>query len=163
MAEVEVPGYQAADPSGSDDIMGLACRAYVELSRTSSEVQSRVNEDLVAVGLTFSQFAALEVLYNRGPSCQRDIAQRILAHSSGNMTLVIDHLEQRGLVERVPGRTDRRMTEVRLTPTGEVLISNFLPRHMNHIAEEVCVLTLDEIQTLSDLCRKLRRGRPGDM
>ncbi len=159
MAEVEVPGYQAADPSDSDDIIGQACRAYVELTRASSEVQARANEDLVAVGLTFSQFATLEVLYNRGPSCQRDIAQRILAHSSGNMTLVVDHLEQRGLVERIPGRTDRRMIEVRLTPTGEALISNFLPRHMNHIAEELCVLTR-WIQSLSDLCRKLRLGRP---
>ncbi|NLT36131.1 MAG: MarR family transcriptional regulator [Gaiellales bacterium] len=163
MAEMEVPGYQAEDPSDSEDIVGQACRAYVELTRAGSDVQARVNEDLVAVGLTFSQFAALEVLYNRGPSCQRDIAQRILAHSSGNMTLVIDHLEQRGLVERIPGRVDRRMIEVRLTLTGEALISNFLPRHMNHIAEELCALTLDEIQTLSELCRKLRRGRPGDM
>ena len=63
MAEVEVPGYQAADPSGSDDIMGLACRAYVELTRAGSDVQARVNEDLVAVGLTIG--AALLLTMDR--------------------------------------------------------------------------------------------------
>lgn len=162
MAEVEDLGREASSTEQSDDIVGQACRAYVQFMRAGRQLRARVDADLAAQGLTFSQFAALEVLYSRGPSCQRDIAQRILAHSSGNMTLVIDHLEQHRLVERVPSPTDRRTTEVRLTPAGEALISSFLPRHMHHIAEEMCALSAEEMQTLIDLCRKLGSGRPDE-
>lgn len=155
----EVDSFEITDP---DDFAELACLTYVRFTRASTEVQARIDADLAEVGLTFSQFAAMEVLYTKGPCCQRDIAQRILAHSSGNMTLVIDHLEQRGFVERVPARTDRRMVEVRLTPTGEALISAFLPKHIMHITDEMSVLTPEELKILSDLSRKLGRGPSGE-
>lgn len=147
---------EACSPNPDDgDFATLAARAYVCLNRAAVSVSARANSGLAEVGLTFSQFAVLEVLFNRGPLCQKDIAQRILARSSGNMTLVIDHLEQRGLVERAPGETDRRQVVVRLTQAGQSLISEFRPHHVTHIAEEMSVLTAEELTTLGDLCRRL--------
>ncbi len=147
---------EPSSPTWDDgEFATLAARAYVRLNRAAVSVSARANADLAEVGLTFSQFAVLEVLYNRGPLCQKDIAQRILAHSSGNMTLIIDHLQQRGLVERAPGETDRRQVVVRLTRAGQSLISEFRPRHVARIAEEMSVLTAEELETLGDLCRRL--------
>lgn len=151
--------------SSVDSFASLAASTYVRLSRAAVSVAARVNSDLVEVGLTVSQFAVLEVLYTRGPLCQKDIAQRILAHSSGNMTVVIDHLEQRGLVERIPGKADRREVLVQLTEEGRDLLAGFRPRHVASIAEEMSVLTAEELRTLGELCRRLglKQMAPGDL
>lgn len=150
-----MPDEPVSPVADDQDFSAVAASAYVRLNRAAVSVSARVNSDLAEVGLTFSQFAVLEVLYNRGPLCQKDIAQRILAHSSGNMTLVVDHLQQRGLVERVPGEVDRRQVLVRLTPAGQALISDFRPRHVARIAEEMSVLTKEELEVLGELCRRL--------
>lgn len=153
-------------PAGDSDeeFAALASRAYVRLSRAACAVGARVNSDLSEVGLTVSQFAVLEVLYNRGPLCQKEIAQRILAQSSGNMTVVVDHLEERGLVVRRPSATDRRQVLVHLTERGRALLEDFRPRHVARIVEEMSVLDPSELRLLSDLCRRLglkeRRQEP---
>jgi len=160
VSEIEPPGSAMQDEPASgltdqEDFASIAARAFVRLNRAAVSVTARANADLVEVGLTFSQFAVLEVLYSRGPLCQKSIAQRILAHSSGNMTLVIDHLEKMGLVERAPGETDRRQVVVALTPKGEALIRDFRPRHVQRIADEMSMLNAEELQLLGELCRRL--------
>ncbi|NLE73931.1 MAG: MarR family transcriptional regulator [Actinobacteria bacterium] len=145
----------APNPTDQQDLEYAASRAFVRLNRAAVSVSARANVDLTEVGLTFSQFAVLEVLYSRGSLCQKDIAQRILAHSSGNMTLVVDHLEEQGLVERTPGETDRRQVVVRLTPKGELLIRDFRPRHVRRIADEMSALSVEELHLLGELCRRV--------
>ena len=71
------------------------------------------------------------------------------------MTTVVDNLERRGLVRRERNLRDRRVVTVSLTDTGRQLISEVLPQHIQAIVEEMSVLTPEEQETLSRLCRKL--------
>jgi len=151
--EVSGDGVTVAGPRRHD--RGTAADAIIKLSRAHNAVMSRVHRDLAGPGLTFTQFAVLEVLFSRGPMCQKDIARKILSQSSGNMTVVIDHLEHRGLVEREKKPDDRRTNMVSLTLEGRRVIGEFLPHHLDVIAQEFAVLSPEELKTLAALLKRL--------
>jgi MarR family 2-MHQ and catechol resistance regulon transcriptional repressor len=90
--------------------------------------------------------------------CQGEVSAKIL-RSTGNMTLVLDNLEKRGLVRRERATDDRRMVNISLTEAGREVISRILPRQIAAIVEEMSVLTPEEQATLGRVCRKL--GKQG--
>jgi MarR family 2-MHQ and catechol resistance regulon transcriptional repressor len=139
-----------------DEIRAL--NTYVKLMRASESVSARIHGHLAEVGLTISQFGVLEVLYHIGSLSQIEIAKKILK-SAGNMTMVIDNLEKRGLVKRERKPEDRRYYAVRLTAEGKKLMGNIFPRHAGRIVEAMNVITEAEQETLGHLCLKL--GLPG--
>jgi MarR family 2-MHQ and catechol resistance regulon transcriptional repressor len=131
-----------------------ALEVYIKLSRAAEAVETRVNCHLRDYGLTWSQFGVLEALYHLGPLHPHELAAKILK-SSGNLTLVIDNLVKRGLVERIREETDRRYITISLTEAGGQLISDIFPRHVKHVVDAIGVLTSEEQQQLAALCRKL--------
>jgi MarR family 2-MHQ and catechol resistance regulon transcriptional repressor len=135
-----------------------ALDVYIKLSRAAGAVETSINYHLKDYGLTSSQFGVLEALYHLGPLHQHELASKILK-SSGNLTLVIDNLVKRGLVERERDRTDRRCITICLTETGNQLISDILPRHVERVVDVVGVLTPKEQHQLGTLCRKLGLGQ----
>jgi len=139
--------------TGTPEI-GQALDAYIKLVRASESVTSRVIRHLGDDGLTVSQFGVLEALFHLGPLSQRELAQKILK-SGGNVTMVVDNLEKRGLVKRERDSGDRRLYRITLTPVGRKLIKNIFPRHAEKIADQMNVLTKEELQELGHLCRKL--------
>lgn len=131
-----------------------ALRAYVKLMRTSSTITAKMHAHLADHNLTTSQFGVLEALFHLGPLCQKDIGEKILK-TSGNMTLVIDNLEKRGLVKRRPGKEDRRFIDVHLTQKGDQLIREIFPRHMDTAQKLFSVLSPEELEMLGDFLTRL--------
>ena len=133
-----------------------ALNAYVKLMRATDSVTARLHRHLKDERLTPSQFGVLEALYHLGPMCQQALGRKILK-TGGNMTMVIDNLEKRGLVVRRRDARDRRYFQVALTPGGQRLIAGLFRRHAR-IAESVfSVLDPPEIEQLGRLLRKLGR------
>ena len=132
----------------------LALSTYLKLTRASETLWNRLAPGLQQHDLTPSQFGVLEALHHLGPMHQCELGERILK-SSGNMTLVIDNLERRGLVRRERSAEDRRFIRVHLTTEGEQLIRRAFPVHAEAITRELAVLTQDEQRALGTLCRKL--------
>ncbi|HSN75009.1 MAG TPA: MarR family transcriptional regulator [Anaerolineae bacterium] len=135
-----------------DEIRALD--VYIKLSRAADAVTQRINRHLKEDGLTVSQFGVLEALYHMGPMCQTEVAGKILK-STGNLTLVIDNLEQAGLVQRQRDTVDRRFISVHLTPAGEELIARIFRPHVAGVVATMSALTKDEQEELAQLCRKL--------
>ena len=131
-----------------------ALDAYLKLMRAAESTTARIHQHLSSVGLTMSQFGVLEAVHHLGPLCQKDIGRKLL-RSSGNITLVIDNLEKRGLVRRERNPIDRRFFVVHLTAEGIKTISDLFPRHARVIAGEMNVLSTAEQNTLANLCKKL--------
>ncbi len=71
------------------------------------------------------------------------------------MTTVVDNLERRGLVKRERKERDRRVVTLTLTEAGQKVIEEILPQHIQAIVEVMSVLTPEEQETLSRLCRKV--------
>lgn len=134
-----------------------ALDAYIKLMRAAASVEARVNRHLQEVRLTPSQFGVLEALYHLGPMNQTSLCEKILT-SGGNMTLVLDNLAKRHLIERRRDTSDRRSTTIHLTDEGHSLIERILPGHVRGIVEEFGVLSQDEQTALGDLCRAVGLG-----
>ena len=131
-----------------------ALGAYVKLMRATDSLSARVHRHLADARLSISQFGVLEALCHLGPLSQAEIAKKVLK-STGNITMVIDNLEKRGLVVRQRSEKDRRYYSVRLTAPGKELILGIFPRHAAGIMDEMKVLSSAEQVSLANLCRRL--------
>ena len=79
------------------------------------------------MSLETSELAALEHLQAAGPMTQKRLVER-LSMSPGAVTAMIDRLESRGYVERIPNPEDRRSALVLITKAGlEELLRHLWP------------------------------------
>ena len=131
-----------------------ALDAFIKLARAFNSVGTALAGTFAGAGLTESQFGVLEALLHLGPLCPRDLAGKLLC-STGNLTLVLDNLEKRGLARRERSTTDRRSLTVHLTEEGRSLIAELFPRHAAAVVDRFGVLTAAEQEELGRLCRKL--------
>jgi len=88
---------------------------------------------------------------------QVDIGHKLLK-SPGNITVVLDNLERRGLVIRKRDQSDRRRLLVRLTAKGREMIAAIFPKHLGEIVRCFNTLSESEQNHLGQLCRKLGRA-----
>ena len=134
-----------------------ALNAYVKLARAANTAMAYARVGLEDADLTLSQFAVLEALYHVGPLNLGDLARRILT-SSGNLTLVVDNLEKRGLAKRRQQGKDKRFVMATITPAGRKLMARIFPQHSRRILEVMERLSPTEQIQLGRLCRKLGMG-----
>jgi MarR family 2-MHQ and catechol resistance regulon transcriptional repressor len=131
-----------------------ALDAYIALMRAAETTTARIHRHLAEVELTVGQFGALEALFHLGAMRQNELARKVL-RSAGNMTLVLDNLERRGLVRRERETGDRRCTTVHLTAQGRRLVQRVFPRHAATVVAELRALGAAEQVELARLCRRL--------
>ncbi len=129
-----------------------ALNTYIKLVRAVNSLNSRLNENLQKLKLTESQFGVLEALYHIGPLNQRELGNKLLK-TGGNITMVVDNLEKRGLVKRERGEKDRRFFTVNLTNHGRELIEKIFPLHLDAILNEMKKLQPQEQIQLQKYCK----------
>lgn len=134
-----------------------ALNAFINLMRASDSLASQMSAHLERAEVTPAQFAVLEAVYHLGPMCQKAVAQKLL-RSDGNITVVVNNLEKRGLMRRVRQREDKRFTQIELTADGRELIARIFPRHAEQITRQFSVLDPEEQEALRRICRKLGRA-----
>jgi MarR family 2-MHQ and catechol resistance regulon transcriptional repressor len=137
----------------------LALNVWVKLARAYQTIGRHAGEDIRSHGLTQPQFGVLDVLGHRGPLTLGEIARKRLI-SGGNTTVIVDHLEALGFVERRPCPDDRRVIYVRLTARGRRLFDTIFPRHAETVARLMSALTEPEQERLAFLLKKLGLSLP---
>jgi MarR family 2-MHQ and catechol resistance regulon transcriptional repressor len=85
-----------------------------------------------------------------GRLSQKSIGEHLLK-SGGNITVLVDHLEREGLVERERCTEDRRVIYVSLTKQGEELFDNIYPEHLDRIREVMGSLDSQQCEDLIGL------------
>jgi DNA-binding MarR family transcriptional regulator len=101
--------------------------------------------------LTPLQYAVVAYLRDEPHIDQKGLAAR-LAVDRTNAGLLVDQLEDRGIVQRLPNPDDRRVWLLRLTPLGDTLFARLAPivrAVQTNILERA--LTRKEANTLLDL------------
>lgn len=88
--------------------------AIKRLNRAVSSGSSRISR---GSGLTPSQTSVLRNLFERGPLSSAELSRHLYV-TPANMTGIIDRLEKKGLVERLPKGNDRRVALITLTSDG---------------------------------------------
>ncbi|WP_426511372.1 MarR family winged helix-turn-helix transcriptional regulator [Dactylosporangium sp. McL0621] len=81
------------------------------------QLRHRSHESMQPFGITPGQGRAFMVLVRHGTMRLSELADH-LRIAPRSTTEVVDGLQERGLVERLPDPADRRATLVRLTPAG---------------------------------------------
>jgi DNA-binding MarR family transcriptional regulator len=83
---------------------------------------------------------------------------RLLLVTSGNLTGIVDRLEEQRLVERQPHASDRRVIRVALTPKGRRATDHMLPTHAADIEEILSFMPRAALTALSVLLGQVRDG-----
>lgn len=133
----------------------LALSTFSRLSKAAGQLRRKVYAGLSDTRLTESQLNVLELLLQTGPLPQKDIAKNLLV-TGGNVTMVVDNLQKRNLVERNRWPQDRRVVHVTLTNEGRETIETYFPHHVKKVEKALNVLDSVEQEQLIALCDKLR-------
>ena len=151
------PGSTGSDgpaPRDWSDDRERALRLWIALARCYSTFSRAVSCKIGDYGLTAPQFGVLEALYHLGPLALGELADKLLV-TGGNVTYVMDRLEQQELVMRVRSPEDRRVVQAKLTPRGYELMAEVFPGHGEFIENLSSCLEPAEQETLRGLLKKL--------
>ncbi|MDU0204046.1 MULTISPECIES: MarR family transcriptional regulator [Paenibacillus] len=116
-----------------------------------------LERDIENYGLDRETFQILEFLYNKGPHPIQKISETF-SIPSGSITYVVDKLEKKGLVERLPIPGDRRKTNVALTGEGRSYFDTIFPKHAQLISDSLSFATDEEKLGLIHVLKKIGYG-----
>jgi MarR family transcriptional regulator, 2-MHQ and catechol-resistance regulon repressor len=111
-------------------------------------------ESIRSMGLGLSDFGALEILLHKGPLPVNIIGSKIRL-TSGSISIAIDRLEEKQLVERRDDPEDRRARVVHLTPAGRKLIECAFAQHAGAMEHATSGLSPVERKEAIRLLKKL--------
>ncbi|OAO34405.1 MarR family transcriptional regulator [Staphylococcus saprophyticus] len=132
----------------------ISLNTFVGLNRTLDHLMKIVKTDVQRYGLNVTEFAVMELLYNKGNQPIQRIGNRVLIASS-SITYVVDKLEEKGCVVRQRNEKDKRVTNASLTDKGRSMMDEIFPDHASTLESTFSVLTDEEITVLQTTLKKL--------
>ena len=141
---------------------GTGVHVFLVLWKAARAVEAFAQQSISKLEIGGSDFAVLEALLHKGPLPVNAIGKKVLL-TSGSITVAVDRLETKGLVERHAHGTDRRARIVHLTKEGRKLITSAYAEHaadMERLAS--ASLTKTERRTLITLLKKIGYKAVGD-
>jgi DNA-binding MarR family transcriptional regulator len=138
----EPSGFEHEFPGGSES----ANAGILALVRTGGASVALLDKALSHHGLSAAGRQALAVIDGAGhPLSPTAISERLVI-TTASMTSLLDTLERRGLVDRMPDPRDRRRLLISLTAEGQRTVDAFLP--------EVVALQTAVMSSLSETERR---------
>ncbi len=117
-------------------------------------------DSLRAAALTPAQAEAIDVLAGHAPLTLAELG-RLLVCEAGSPSRLVEALVQRGLVARDPGRDDKRVVQLRLTPAGEE-VHNAGRASTTAVDDLISSrLSTTDMEQLAELLRRLLHDTPG--
>ena len=134
---------------------GSGVHVFLVLWKAARAVETYAENSITELEMCGSDFAVLEALLHKGPLPINEIGKKVLL-TSGSITVAVDRLESKGLVERRASGTDRRARIVHLTKEGRQLITRVYADHASDM-ERLAAASLNraERETLIRLLKKI--------
>ncbi|HCX9560102.1 TPA: MarR family transcriptional regulator [Staphylococcus aureus] len=127
---------------------------FVGMNRALDTLEQITKEDVKRYGLNITEFAVLELLYNKGPKPIQRIRDRVLIASS-SISYVVSQLEDKGWITREKDKGDKRVYMACLTEKGQSQMADIFPKHAETLTKAFDVLTKDELTILQQAFKKL--------
>ena len=134
-----------------------ALRLWIALARCYATFAKAIAVKVQEYDLTTPQFGVLEALYHLGPLSLGELADKLLV-TGGNVTYMMDRLEEQGLVDRERSPEDRRVIQAKLTAAGRARIIEVFPGHAEYVAAVAGQLDGEEQEQLRTLLKTLGMG-----
>ncbi|MFH9202199.1 MarR family winged helix-turn-helix transcriptional regulator [Streptomyces anulatus] len=145
-----------ASPDLSDvpdtELLRLDHQVCFSLHAASRAFGGFYRQALKDLGLTYSQYLVMLVLWEHGPQSVKDIGER-LHLDSGTLSPLLKRLETAGLVRRERSREDERSVVIDLTDEGARLRDRALSVPRGVLA--ATGLSLDEVLGLQEVLGRL--------
>lgn len=122
--------------------------------RLEQELSDRFRANFNSSLSRFDVLAHLDLAGEEGLSTSQ-LARRLLA-SKGNITRLLDRMEQDGLIERRQPLSDRRVSRICLAPRGAELFSRMAPAHEGWCQDILGGLTDPDRDSLIRQLRQLK-------
>ncbi len=117
------------------------------LRRVVKAIQNFSQEVHRQYGLTGPQLWALKTLEAEGRMAVGRLAEALVVHQS-SLSVLIDRLEDRGLVRRVREARDRRVVEVELTRRGAALVADAPDPAQGRLLHGLEAMSLAEVRRI---------------
>jgi DNA-binding MarR family transcriptional regulator len=140
--------YPGASPAATEAAMNLV--------RTADLLVKRINDLVQPFGLSPSSALALSIIADEiTPLAPNEIAERLII-SRATITGLLDSLERRGYVRRMPHATDRRMLLIEPTESGRQVAREFRLVVHQHQKEWLAILSESEQKQLVATLHRLQ-------
>ncbi|MFC0166794.1 MarR family winged helix-turn-helix transcriptional regulator [Pseudoduganella danionis] len=106
-----------APPSGVPQLDQQLCFALYSTSLAMSKLYRKL---LRGLGLTYSQYLVMMVLWERNELTVSEVGERLFLDSA-TLTPLLKRMEQAGLLTRARAASDERQVIISLTPQGDAL------------------------------------------
>lgn len=116
-------------------------------------IGSRLGE--LGFSLTRQQMVTMKVLFHEGPLPQNDLAF-ITERDKTSLTRLIDGMEKKNLVARIPSTEDKRVNLVHLTKNGEKVLNESMPLLLEIVNEIQQNVTEEEKKTIIEVMKKIQ-------
>jgi len=123
------------------------------LARSRAKLAKSLDIDLSQHDITHAQGSIVLMLASGKYTTATDLARELYIDSA-SMTRMVDRLEKRGLLERVPSIEDRRVTYLKLTVDGYALAARLPPVYVGVLERNFAGFQEAELKTLKTLLRK---------
>ena len=134
---------------------GSGVHVFLVLWKAAHAAQAYAEKSILELEMCGSDFAVLEALLHKGPLPVNEIVKKVLL-TSGSITVAVDRLEMKELVERRAHGTDIRARIVHLTKAGRKLITRVYADHAADMEKLASTsLTRAERKTLIGLLKKI--------
>jgi DNA-binding MarR family transcriptional regulator len=144
--EVEFPDARRAATLCAANLVRTANRLLSEFDRRRRSIAP----------LSATAFEILAIMEGAGePLSPHVIASRLLV-TSGTMTSLLDTLERRGLIQRVPHPSDRRKLLIEITDEARGIVDRMLPRVHGAERDAFATLSDSECETLVGLLERVQ-------
>lgn len=127
------------------------------LARARTKLAKAVDVDLAQHDITHAQGSMLLMLNSGNYSTAAELSRELYIDSA-SITRMVDRLEKRGLIQRMPRGDDRRVINLRLTEEGVELADKLPDLYVGVLNENFAEFSGDEVNTLRTLLRKLLYG-----
>ena len=138
----------------------LATECYANLYRAatmSMELHNRQTRD--EYQLSPSARKILAIIEGAGQALEPSVIAERMLITTGSMTSLLDTLQKRGLIRRLPHPGDRRKLLVDITPDAQVMVDQFLPSlHARERELISAALTTSEQRQLLRLLAKIQEA-----
>lgn len=150
----------------SDSREQQSVRLWLELLRCAKTQETRLGARLrKTFGQSLTRFDALSQLYRAAEATLpvTELASRLLASTSNNITGLIDRMEDDGLVTRRPNPKDRRSFIVRMTSKGKAIFEEMAVEHGHWVSAGFAGLSAEELRMLQSSMIRLREHLEQDV
>lgn len=144
----------------NEDLLLLDKQLCFPIYACARKIVAAYHPFLKAVGLTYTQYVTMMVIWEEKTVSVHDLGQRLYL-DSGTLTPVLKKLEQLGYIERRRSTEDERVVLAILTEKGKQLKQKAasVPEQMGcHLAELGVILTPDEVTAMKAELYKIIEG-----